>query len=282
MKRTQGLKGRYRIAGEPAAMKMTPEAVSVYIADMERKGCVQGTIDIYKRNLKLLYAFLPEQKEIEKGTLQRWRASLLEQGYTARTVNARISAVNSYLAFWGRRDLQLVRQLRAEAYEQPELTRNEYLRLLQTARLLGKERLYLLIKLFGCTGIAVQNLERVTVEAVIIGEIQVGSSKKPQCIRLPDCLQRELLDYAERSGRTSGVLFVTRDGKPLSRTNVADGIRHLCHDAQVAEEKGNPSCLRRLYQQTQDNILQNISILIEQAYERLLKTEQMAIGWAGG
>lgn len=108
MKRTQGLKGRYRIAGEPAAMKITPEAVSVYIADMERKGCVQGTIDIYKRNLKLLYAFLPEQKEIEKGTLQKWRASLLEQGYTARTVNARISAVNSYLAFWGRRDLQLV------------------------------------------------------------------------------------------------------------------------------------------------------------------------------
>lgn len=29
----------------------------------------------------------------------------------------------------------------------------------KAARLLGKERLYLLIKLFGCTGIAVQNLE---------------------------------------------------------------------------------------------------------------------------
>lgn len=282
MKRTHSLSGRYRTAGVSAGMQMTPETICAYISEMERKGRVQGTIEEYKRNLRLLYDFLPDHKRIKKDTLQRWRDSLLEQGYTARTANARVSAANSYLAFCGRRDLQLAHQLETEAYAQPELTRNEYLRLLQTARVLGKERLYLLIKLFGCTGIAVQNIERVTVEGVKAGEIPVGSGRKVQSILLPRCLQKELLDYAERNDRLSGALFVTRDGKPLSRTNVADAIRHLCHDAQVPEEKGNPSCLRRLYQQTQDGILQNISVLIDQAYERLLETEQLAIGWAEG
>ena len=81
-------------------------------------------------------------------------------------------------------------------------------------------------------------------------------------------------------GRETGSIFVTKAGKPLSHTNVADGIRGLCHDAQVPEEKGNPRCLRRMYQETQKGILQNISALIDQAYEKLLETEQLAIGWA--
>ena len=179
MKRTHSLSGRYRTAGVSAGMQMTPETICAYISEMERKGRVQGTIEEYKRNLRLLYDFLPDHKRIKKDTLQRWRDSLLEQGYTARTANARVSAANSSLAFCGRRDLQLAHQLETEAYAQPELTRNEYLRLLQTARVLGKERLYLLIKLFGCTGIAVQNIERVTVEAVKAGEIPAGLLQQP-------------------------------------------------------------------------------------------------------
>lgn len=280
MKRTHSLSGRYRTAGVSAGMQMTPETICAYISEMERKGRVQGTIEEYKRNLRLLYDFLPDHKRIKKDTLQRWRDSLLEQGYTARTANARVSAANSYLAFCGRRDLQLMRQLETEAYTQPELTRNEYLRLLQTARLLGKERLYLLIKLYGSTGLPVKSLERVTVEAVRNSVIQTGERGKKRIIRIPGCLRSELLEYAGRMGRETGSIFVTKAGKPLSHTNVADGIRGLCHDAQVPEEKGNPRCLRRMYQETQKGILQNISALIDQAYEKLLETEQLAIGWA--
>ena len=280
MKRTHSLSGRYRTAGVSAGMQMTPETICAYISEMERKGRVQGTIEEYKRNLRLLYDFLPDHKRIKKDTLQRWRDSLLEQGYTARTANARVSAANSYLAFCGRRDLQLMRQLETEAYTQPELTRNEYLRLLQTARLLGKERLYLLIKLYGSTGLPVKSLERVTVEAVRNSVIRTGERGKNRIIRIPGCLRSELLEYAGRMGRETGSIFVTKAGKPLSHTNVADGIRGLCHDAQVPEEKGNPRCLRRMYQETQKGILQNISALIDQAYEKLLETEQLAIGWA--
>ena len=63
---------------------------------------------------------------------------------------------------------------------QPELTRTEYLRLLQTARALGRERVYLLVKLFGTTGLTVQELEKVTVEASFIICWDFAGSKKPR------------------------------------------------------------------------------------------------------
>ena len=68
----------------------------------------------------------------------------------------------------------------------------------------------------------------------------------------------------------------------MRRTNIADNIRWLCQQAQVPEEKRNPSCLRKLYQDTQKNIRQNIEVLVEQTYMRMLESEQLTIGWSEG
>ena len=280
MRRKSGQKGRYRAVVGMEYMQITQESIEEYIAEMERRGRVQGTIDEYRRNLNLLYQFLPADKKLRRNSLDEWRRVMLQQGYTPRTINARVSAANSYLAFFGRRDLQQMHQLAIEDYLQPEMTRPEYLRLLQTARQQNKERLYLLIKLFGTTGLPVQALEKVTVAAVKSGRIVAGGKDKPQEIRLPRCLQRELLEYAADEGLDSGPLFVTRSGKPLSRTNVADSIRHLCRDARVPEEKGNPRCLRRLYEDTRRDLLKNITALLDQTYEHLIENEQATIGWA--
>ena len=278
MKRSRTEAKRYRAAG--SSLQVTTESIDGYIAAIEKNGKSAGTIEEYRRNLHLLYEFLPENKRLRWDTLSRWRASLLDRGYTPRTVNARISAANSYLAFCGRRDLQLMRQLRVEKYHAPELSRVEYLRLLQTARLMNRERLYLLIKLFGTTGLPVQGLQQVTVETVQDGVIRKASGGKQHEYHLPACLREEILDYAWRNGIRSGQVFLTSTGKPLRRTNVADSIRRLCHDAQVPEEKGNPRCLQQMYRSTQAHILQTISQLVQQTYNHLLENEQLAVGWA--
>ena len=56
-------------------------------------------------------------------------------------------------------------------------------------------------------------------------------------------------------------------------------IRALSQTARVAEEKCNPRCLRKLYQATQAEIDRSVRLLAEQAYERMLDTEQLAAGW---
>lgn len=262
-----------------AGVVLSPERIEEFLDTLEAKGSVEGTIKRYRYNLNLLYTDLPPEKEIRRGTLAQWRESLLERGYAASTVNVSVSAVNSFLAYCGRRELQLMERLEPQADIQPEMTRAEYLRLLSTARALGKRQLYLIIKLFASTGLPVQDLPKVTAAAAESGSIVITQGGERQMLRIPECLRRELLDFVAYTGHRTGPLFVTSEGRPIGRTNVSGSIRKLCSEAQVPEEKGNPRCLRRLCQATRGGIEANISLLVEQAYERLMETEQLSIGW---
>ena len=256
---------------ESAELKLTEECIASFLEELARKGRTPGTLDTYQRNICSLYDALPEDKTLLPGTLDRWQQDMLAEGYSPRTVNTRLSVANHLVAFLGRRELQTRGTLQIGEGGTPELTRREYLRLLSTARILGKERIYLLVKLFGSTDLAVGDLGQLTVEALR------GEEACPA--RLPDFLRRELLDYARRESITSGPVFCTKRGKPLGRTAVTDSMKQLCRDARVEEEKVNPRCLRRLWQTTQDGIRAQLDRLVEQAWDSLLETEQLSIGW---
>ena len=265
-------------------MEQTAEAISLdkalvdrFLAEKERQGCSSETLSTYQRNLKRLYHALPEGKRIGRGTLEAWREQLLESGYALRTVNGAMSAANSLLEYCGHREFQ-VQDLPAPAADaQPELTRSEYIRLLQAAKMQGKARTYLLVKSLALLGLGIQQLPRVTAEAVQQGRI-VMPHKPP--LYIPRCLRQELLNYAAERGIASGPLFITRGGTVLKRSAVTAAVQALAKDARVAPEKCNPRCLRRLYQTTRDGIFQNISILLDQAYDRMLENEQLTAGWA--
>lgn len=256
---------------ESAELKLTEECIASFLEELARKGRTPGTLDTYQRNICSLYDALPEDKTLLPGTLDRWQQDMLAEGYSPRTVNTRLSVANHLVAFLGRRELQTRGTLQIGEGGTPELTRREYLRLLSTARILGKERIYLLVKLFGSTDLAVGDLGQLTVEALR------GEEACPS--RLPDFLRRELLDYARRESITSGPVFCTKRGKPLGRTAVTDSMKQLCRDARVAEEKANPRCLKHLWQTTQDGFRAQLDRLVEQAWDCLLETEQLSIGW---
>ena len=262
-----------------AGVRLTRDGIERFMVVCQNEGRVEGTLKWYRRGLNRLYDDLPEDKTIRHGTLEHWREKLVKAGYAPSTINSYLSVNNAYLDFVGHREYQLANQLKLETEIQPELTRTEYLRLLQTARALDREKVYLLVKLFGTTGLTVQELEKVTVEAVQSGKLTVSPSRSKQVLRIPEGLQKELLDYAKRNGYLSGPIFLTKEGTPMSRTYVSTIIRQLCTAAKVAEEKGNPRCLKRLYQSTRAGIEDNIALLVEQAHNRLLEQEQLEIGW---
>ena len=82
-----------------------------YLRDLTRRGRAKNSLEKYLRDLTRLYQFLPPEKRIGRETLERWRAALLEAGYSPRTVNASVSEANSFLAWLGHRELQVARQL---------------------------------------------------------------------------------------------------------------------------------------------------------------------------
>ena len=266
----------------PAELTVTWEEVCRYLDSLAARGRRRETIQVYRPKLEAFYHFLPEDKRVAADTLELWRAALLREGYSPGTANTHVSAANGLLAYLGRRDLQLIGQLDTEEEIQPELSRTEYLRLLATARNLGRERTYLMVKVFALTGIRVSELNRVTVRAVEEGRVLTACDGRAQYVLIPACLQKELAVYLRRVGITAGPVFVTRSGRPMRRTQVSGEIRTLCRDARVDGDKSSPRCLRRLYQVTQERIRDSVQILAEQAHERVLEEEQLTVGWEQG
>ena len=266
----------------PAELTVTWEEVCRYLDSLAARGRRRETIQVYRPKLEAFYHFLPEDKRVAADTLELWRAALLREGYSPGTANTHVSADNGLLAYLGRRDLQLIGQLDTEGEIQPELSRTEYLRLLATARNLGRERTYLMVKVFALTGIRVSELNRVTVRAVEEGRVLTACDGRAQYVLIPACLRKELTVYLRRVGITAGPVFVTRSGRPMRRTQVSGEIRTLCRDARVDGDKSNPRCLRRLYQVTQERIRDSVQILAEQAHERMLEEEQLTVGWEQG
>jgi integrase len=267
-----------RLARSEDYIKLTPELTEAFLNDLQSRGRTPETLQTYRRNLAVLSDYLTGEKRISRGTLETWREKMLGEGYAVRTVNTRIAVANSFLEFCGRREFQVQKPLELVEEVQPELTRAEYLRLLSTARTLGKEQIYLLVKVFGSMGLTLQDLPQLTVEAVNAGTVNLPSG----IVHIPTILRRELKDYAAKLGLQTGSVFVTRGGKPINRSNVTYAIQSLCADAQVTREKGTPRCLRKMYQVTQAGIQANMEVLLAQAYDRLLEQEESRIAWADG
>ena len=263
----------------PDAAELTPEILADYGARMRQQGRREDGVRNCEKVLRQFYDALPAGKAVTKNSLPVWREQLLSENYAIRSVNSKVSMVNALLESMGCRDFQVTRQLLPEEFEAPELTRREYVRMLQTARSLEDERGYVLTKLFATTGIAVLDIPSVTVEAVRSGQLLIKSGKKTEIIRFPASLQEDLLRYAAESGRSTGMIFTKKNGTPIERTQVSLYIQKLAQAAQVPAEKGNIRALRQLYKTTILGIEANFDLLVRQAYERQLETEQLSVGW---
>ena len=264
--------------------KLTSETLETFLAHLSGQGCSQISLQEYRRTLKMLCTCLSGEKRLSSKSGVKWKIWLEEQGFSPRTINMRISVWNSLVRYLGHRDWQVEDFNCIQNDIQPELTRQEYLRLLSTAKQLGQIKVYLLIKTLGGVGLRIQELPQLTAEAVRQGSVRLESQNGAsiRVLHLPAVLRRELLEYMSREGITEGPVFVTSGGKPVDRSNVGHSIRKLSRDARVAEEKANPRCLWKMYQTTQEGIQANVAILIEQAYERLLEQEQLTVGWEYG
>lgn len=260
---------------------LNTEVIEDFLKDAQAKGLSPTSIQTYRRNLLRLYTELPEDKRITADTAAQWRARMLAEGTAPRSINARLSALNSLCEYLGRREFQDHSFVDAPAAVQPELTRSEYLRLLSAAKHLDKEQTYFIIKVLGGAGVRVQELPQVTVQAVRTGAVEL-SRHNERCRRtlsIPAPLRRELLGYVKRNGMSKGPVFCTNRDRPMSRTYVFRLLQQVSQAARVDETKATPRCLWNMYQSTREDIFSHISLLADQEYDRMLLMEQETTGW---
>lgn len=259
---------------------LTKENIEQYLSQMEQC-CLPDTVRSYRKTLCQFYESLTEDKIIDSSSLPRFVETIKEQRYSTTTVSKYIAIVNGMLDHIGRRDLQFTQYYQKDTGPAPQITREEYLRLLSTARGLDDRRGYLLVKLLASVDLPTNGLSHVTLEAVNNGLLMFFEKDKTRLIRLPQTLRKELLDFAREQDIISGPLFVSRSGGPMRRENLHSILQRLCQAAHVDTGKGNISCLKRLYRTTQDELKAQINVenIVAQMQERLFEREETQIGW---
>ena len=213
---------------------LTQEIISgfkEYLILEERSG---ATVEKYIRDARAFSAFA-RGAEVTKEVVIEYKKHLQEK-YAVRSVNSMLASINGLFAFLGWQDLKVKSiKLQQQIYcpEEKELTKAEYTRLCRAAKDKHNERLNLILQTICGTGIRVSELQYITVEAVKRGEATVSCKAKTRSVFIVKDLQKKLLRYAAEKGIKSGMIFVTRTGKPISRTNIWREMKALCEEAGV-------------------------------------------------
>ena len=224
----------------------------------------ENTIEKYIRDVKAFCAFV-EARKISKYVVMEFKASLVEN-YEVTSANSMIAAVNAFLRFMGWVDCcikQFKVQKKAFCSEEKELTKAEYIRLVNTARQKGNERLNLILQTICGTGIRVSELQFITVEAVRKGEAIVSCKNKTRTVFIVRDLQKKLLNYIKDKGITTDCIFITKSGRAMSRCNIWREMKALCAQAGVSPDKVFPHNLRHLFARTFYGIEKDIAKLAD-------------------
>ncbi len=216
-----------------------------YLRDEEHS---PATIKQYQRDIFCFFSFI-DAGELTRETVLHYKEEL-EQQYQPVSVNVKLSALNNFFSFIGRNDLKLkFLKIQKSAYcsAEKELSKAEYLKLINAAKEKKNEKLAILLQTIGGTGIRVSEVKYITAEAVCRGEAVIRLKGKTRTILLPKKLQKSLKGYIRREKITAGPVFVTRTGRPLDRSNIWKMMKGLCRDAGVDEKKVFPHNLRHLF-----------------------------------
>ena len=228
---------------------LTDDKISSFAIYLKNEEKSKNTIEKYIRDVKLFFAYV-KSVEITKEKVIAYKNKLICDNYAIRSVNSMLASINSLFVFLGWLDLKAKNiKLQRQIYypEEKELTKAEYIRLCRTAERKHNERLNLILQTICGTGIRVSELRFITVEAVKSNVAIVSLKGKTRLVFIVKELKKKLLRYAKNQNIKSGMIFVTRTGKAINRTNIWREMKSLCKEANVNPQKVFPHNLRHLF-----------------------------------
>ena len=226
--------------------KVQMEEFKEYLYEREN---AEATIQKYLTDIRTFFRFLGDDMIINKKRLLTYK-EWLKDSYMVNSANSILAALNQFLEFLGFGVWKIKRFKMQKALfldEDRELTEAEYRKLLKTALADGKYQLALCMETIASTGIRISELPAFTVEAVKKNFIEVTNKGKYRRIYLPKEIRKKLLHYAEEQKIESGPIFVTRNGKPKSRSNIWREMKALKEKAGIDGRKIFPHNLRHLF-----------------------------------
>ena len=224
------------------------EKFRLYLYEEEKS---DNTINKYMRDIRFFREWLGD-KGVDKSVVLDYKKALCEK-YAPASVNSVLSSLNAFFVFadWYELKVKTLKiQRRIFTDKEKELTKPEYERLLTAAKNQKNERLYCLMQTIASTGIRISELKFITCEAVSAGQATINCKGKLRQVFLPKQLCKMLKAYIKEHKIKKGTVFVSRNGRPLNRSNVWKMLKGICEAAGVLKDKVFPHNFRHLFART--------------------------------
>lgn len=206
--------------------KITSKLIAKFKEHLINEEKSLATIEKYIRDVTAFMIWLDDRR-ISKMVVMEYKNTIIES-YAPTSANSMISSINSFFGYmeWYDCKVKIFKiQKQIFASKEKELTKKEYGRLLKAAKDKNNEKLYLLMQTICSTGIRVSELRFITKEAVVKKEAVINCKGKMRVVILPKKLCSVLKKYVKEQKIMSGSIFVSRNGKPLDRSNICKSLK---------------------------------------------------------
>lgn len=205
------------------------ENFKIELRNQEKK---DKTIKQYAQYIEefLNYTKVCQKEDITKQVLIDYKAHLKEEHKEKlNSINIKIIILNKFITFIGMGTDMKLKQEKQQKQTTLEnvLSIKEYQHLRDYAKEHNQWQLYYLMGTLCGTGIRVSELQYITVEAVKKQEAIITNKGKARYIPIQNTVKKELIEYCKDNGINEGIIFKSKQGKPLDNSYIWRQLQNL-------------------------------------------------------
>lgn len=224
------------------------------------------TISAYRRIPFDFVNQLKDGQEVTKKDILAYKDHLIKK-YKLSTVNVYLTILNKFIKYCEVVDntdefdftmlkkhysKNVVKNIRIQAPDSLDdiLNPSDFKRMRRKAKEKGDMRTYLILSVYGFTGIRAKEIDFFTVDALKASKdfVQVRNKGKTRKVPVPGTLRRDLLRYAKENHIDSGPIFRNPDGQPLSYSRIYRCLKDLAGECRgIKKSKVHPHSFRHLF-----------------------------------
>ncbi|KFJ00113.1 phage integrase [Bifidobacterium porcinum] len=216
-----------------------------FIAHLEARGMSRNTVCSYRFAIRQLLSRCSSLSDESLLAHKDW----LVTGFSAKTANLRIGAINNYLDFTDYPGLRLKGvRIQQKPFLDNVISQTEYEMLRDGLKRDENWFWYFIIRFLACTGARVSELRQMTTSAIYVGHLDIISKgDKLRRIYIPASLQQEAIGWLKSRNMENGYIFTNCNGGQMSARGISLGLKRCAVRYGVNADVVYPHSFRHLF-----------------------------------
>lgn len=217
-----------------------------YKTCLVEKGFSSHTVDSYLYALRQMKEKIGDEPTNEELLGHKdWLAT----HFAAKTVNLRITAINSYLDYIKHPGIRLKGlRIQQKPYLDNVISQTDYEQLRDSLLRDGELFWHFVVRFLTCTGARISELRLFSVESVCIGYLDlVSKGHKLRRIYIPTSLQNDTLKWLNSIKREDGFIFPSKEGKPMTTRGISMGLKRFAAKYGIDQDVVYPHSFRHRF-----------------------------------